>query len=307
MCLISFSKNKRYSSLKKIEEFDNTPKWAYINITNKCSHKCPWCYNKSIETNHITLSEYREVLSKLKDIGIHQITITGGEPLEHPNFLEIIELSKDFPVVHLCSNGDLINERVVKELKINNVKQVQFNYQGSGVHNQIHGTKHNSYKNQIKSIKMLKEANIEVVATITVAKYNFDYLDKIVKEIDELEIERFRFWEVANHNNFSVNSKDLNKLFKKYKEIASSYDYNYELSYDPLYDSDIKVACPHLSNMYIYINSKGEVMKYCPAKNNNKPLISLVNNKSKDIFNILLNYNESLNKKFKDCCYVRKS
>jgi MoaA/NifB/PqqE/SkfB family radical SAM enzyme len=44
MCMVSFSKEKSYSSKNKLKGFDNTPKWAYIEITNACSHKCAWCY-----------------------------------------------------------------------------------------------------------------------------------------------------------------------------------------------------------------------------------------------------------------------
>ena len=125
MCLISFSKKKSYSSKDKIDRFDGLPKWGYIDITSKCSHGCAWCYGgfDGNLTSEMNIEDFRVILDKLKVIGVTQITITGGEPTEHPQFLEFVKEAGEF-TVHLCTHGDWSKD-YSKDMRDLGVRQVQ--------------------------------------------------------------------------------------------------------------------------------------------------------------------------------------
>jgi MoaA/NifB/PqqE/SkfB family radical SAM enzyme len=54
----------------------------------------------------------------LKDMGIQNIIISGGEPLLHPKLLDIMTaLNREGFDLDLCSNGTLINHDVALKLK----------------------------------------------------------------------------------------------------------------------------------------------------------------------------------------------
>ena len=68
-----------------------------VFITNKCNLRCEGCFARNIisgDDKHISLPEYRKVVSKFIAKGGKQINLLGGEPLLHPELREIIGINK---------------------------------------------------------------------------------------------------------------------------------------------------------------------------------------------------------------------
>ena len=275
MCLVSFSKEKSYSSKQKVDKFDGLPKWGYIDITSKCSHGCAWCYGGFNEdlNSEMSLNEFRTVLSKLKVMGLHQITITGGEPTEHPQFLEFVaEATKDF-MVHVCSHGDWTQDWA-KDLAKLGVSQIQFNYQGSKRHDNVHQVL-GSYLKQVTAIKQSIKAGVETVGTVTVGAYNLKDIDSIFKEMSDLGVSRLRVWEATGKGNKWRKDKEAKEIFGICKNSASALGFNFVQSYDPDIVGDVNAHCPAQMQMFMYINSASELI-FCPATDQllNKPIAS---------------------------------
>ena len=275
MCLVSFSKEKSYSSKQKVDKFDGLPKWGYIDITSKCSHGCAWCYGGFNEdlNSEMSLNEFRTVLSKLKVMGLHQITITGGEPTEHPQFLEFVaEATKDF-MVHVCSHGDWTQDWA-KDLAKLGVSQIQFNYQGSKRHDNVHQVL-GSYLKQVTAIKQSIKAGVETVGTVTVGAYNLKDIDSIFKEMSDLGVSRLRVWEATGKGNKWRKDKEAKEIFDICKNSASALGFNFVQSYDPDIVGDVNAHCPAQMQMFMYINSASELI-FCPATDQllNKPIAS---------------------------------
>ena len=65
-----------------------------INITERCNFNCLHCYeavDNGIPRNEMSLENVRKLLKEAADCGIQNIKITGGEPLIHKDFLEIVK------------------------------------------------------------------------------------------------------------------------------------------------------------------------------------------------------------------------
>lgn len=65
-----------------------------INITERCNFNCLHCYeavDNEIPRNEMSLENVRKLLKEAADCGIQNIKITGGEPLIHKDFLEIVK------------------------------------------------------------------------------------------------------------------------------------------------------------------------------------------------------------------------
>ena len=73
------------------------PELADISISNYCTNGCSYCYRDSgKDGKFMSIDDYKLVLKNLtseKYGSIFQIAIGGGEPLLHPNFHEIIQLT----------------------------------------------------------------------------------------------------------------------------------------------------------------------------------------------------------------------
>lgn len=293
MCLVSFSKDKSYSSKQKVDHFNGTPKWGYIDITSKCSHGCAWCYGGFNEdlNSEMSFNDFKNVLAKLKVMGVTQVSMTGGEPTEHPQFLQMVsEATKHF-MVHICTHGDWACNWA-KDLALLGVSQIQFNYQGSKRHDNVHQVL-GSYLKQVTAIKQTLSAGIESVCTVTVGAYNFNSIDEIFDEISDLGLDRIRVWESTGKGNKWRKDKEVKEIFNKCKESASNLGYNFVQSYEPEVVGDVNAHCPAQMQMFMYINSKSELI-FCPATDQllDKPIASFKNDTSSKI---LLSYKSFMN------------
>lgn len=92
-----------------------------------------------------------------------QITLTGGEPLLHPNALTIIEKACSFAsVVHLVTNGSHLRTETIQQLARFGLKTVQLTLLSAEPrrHNRLKGA--DSFEDTVRAVLDLKECNISV-------------------------------------------------------------------------------------------------------------------------------------------------
>ena len=102
--------------------FAPVPELADISISNRCSKGCTFCYKDSTPDGKVmSVEEYCQVLDSLcspKYGTIFQVAIGGGEPLEHPDFLKIVdETVKRGIVLNFTTNGRLLTDEICSKLK----------------------------------------------------------------------------------------------------------------------------------------------------------------------------------------------
>jgi MoaA/NifB/PqqE/SkfB family radical SAM enzyme len=252
----------------------------------------------------MSLSDFRNVLAKLRVMGIHQVTITGGEPTEHPQFLEFVAEAAKYFMVHICTHGDWTKD-YAQELSKLGVSQIQFNYQGSKRHDNVHQVL-GSYLKQSIAIKQSIEAGLETVCTVTVGAYNLGDIDSIFKEISEFGVARIRVWEATGKGNKWRKDKEAKEIFERCKDSAGVLDYNFVQSYDPDITGDVNAHCPAQMQMFMYINSEAELI-FCPATDQllDKPIASF---KTDTYDTIIRNYKSFMTAASKDgvVCLARE-
>ena len=79
------------------------PELADVSISNYCTNGCKYCYKSSNEKGRfMSLEEYEFVLDQLtseKYGSIFQVALGGGEPLLHPQFNKILEVTENRNIV----------------------------------------------------------------------------------------------------------------------------------------------------------------------------------------------------------------
>lgn len=284
MCLVSFSKNKEYSAKAKVVGSKPKLTWAVVDATSECSHGCAWCYGGFNDTKgvHVSVADFKVTMSKLKEMGIKQVTITGGEPTENPNILEMVAIAtKDF-MVHVNTHGGW-DKNYADDFARLGVSQVQFNYQGSKRHDGVHQVL-GSYIKQLIAIKQCLKAGLETVGTLTVGAYNLKDVDVIFKEMSDLGLERLRVWEATGKGNKWRKDKEAVEIFEICKDVASKLGFNFVQSYDPDFEGDVGTKCIPLSKVGVYIDAKSNLI-FCPATEQllDKPIASFLTDSAKTI------------------------
>lgn len=110
------------NTLEENPPFAPVPELADISISNRCSKGCSFCYKDSTPNGKVmSVEEYCQVLDSLcspKYGTIFQVAIGGGEPLEHPDFLNIVdETVKRGIVLNFTTNGRLLTKEICTKLK----------------------------------------------------------------------------------------------------------------------------------------------------------------------------------------------
>jgi radical SAM protein with 4Fe4S-binding SPASM domain len=72
------------------------PELLDISITNWCDRECRTCYRRSNQSGkHMSLSDYEGILRQAHRMCVFQIALGGGNPNQHPDFCEILRLTRN--------------------------------------------------------------------------------------------------------------------------------------------------------------------------------------------------------------------
>lgn len=88
------------------------PYMAELDITYRCNCRCQMCQRwKDPRSDELRADEYEALAAVLHEMGSHQISIAGGEPLMREDVFDIIEsFSGRGMSVNICTNGLLLKK-----------------------------------------------------------------------------------------------------------------------------------------------------------------------------------------------------
>lgn len=163
-----------------------------IEITNDCNFKCPICYahcGPQKKPDFLSVDEVVRKVEQAKTLGADNVTLTGGEPTEHPHIIEIIRVaSKHIANVMIATNGYRIGKELsfTKQLKKAGLKKihVQFDSFNSKTHSLIRGQDYITEKKKAVENACHLGLRVQLIATIThlnaqeipdIVNYGLDY------------------------------------------------------------------------------------------------------------------------------------
>lgn len=93
------------------------PELIDLSITNYCERSCSFCYRetKYHDACFMDLVDVDNVVSQAHECGTMQIALGGGNPNQHPEFVEILRLIRNYDIVpSYTTNGDGLTDEVLK-------------------------------------------------------------------------------------------------------------------------------------------------------------------------------------------------
>lgn len=110
--------------VRKEEKGFPEPTWAKdgpelidLSITSYCQRGCSFCYRDANfnDYKHLSIDEVRSVVEQTAECGTLQIALGGGNPNQHPNFIEILRLIREKDIVpSYTTNGDGLTNDILK-------------------------------------------------------------------------------------------------------------------------------------------------------------------------------------------------
>lgn len=87
-----------------------------VRITNRCRMGCRHCMiNAAPDGEHMSLKTFEKVVDLIHQHQLMLLMVSGGEPLEHPQFFELMDLAKDIPIKTILSNGMFLEDPATKK------------------------------------------------------------------------------------------------------------------------------------------------------------------------------------------------
>ena len=117
---------------------------AHWSITGGCNYRCKHCYMSAPEAKfgHLERETVLRMAGEIADCGIMNVSLTGGEPLIRPDFLEIVDalLEGGVRITQIYTNGALVNEKLLQALDRRGVHpEFNMSFDGVGWHDWLRG------------------------------------------------------------------------------------------------------------------------------------------------------------------------
>jgi radical SAM protein with 4Fe4S-binding SPASM domain len=172
---------------------------AQIEITNTCNLACLHCFNNSGTPcpDELTTEEILCLIDILSSMGVYEITLTGGEPMVHPDIFVIVEHARKTPMtVTIFTNGTLIEQEHIKKFS----KGVKFVVSVDSCYETTHDTfrgKKGALKKTLDSIHLLKDGEFPVRVSISLNNLNKNEIVDTIAYLREHEIDDYQVAEVS--------------------------------------------------------------------------------------------------------------
>jgi MoaA/NifB/PqqE/SkfB family radical SAM enzyme len=166
-----------------------------LELTHLCNLDCFYCYNDRLLLNFaLTVDEYAKLLRQLADMAVLNLTLTGGEPLLHPDFFTIGARARELGfVVRLKSNGHLIRGEVAQRL-VDEVDpyQIDLSLHGATAASHDRQTRHpGSFDRLMKNIDEMRRLGLRLKLSCTLTAWNEHEIEDSFRLADRLELPLF--------------------------------------------------------------------------------------------------------------------
>ena len=236
------------------------------------------------------------ILSDLKKSGVDLIELTGGEPLTHPKFNEILKYSTDlFSLISIITNGSLFNKKhadFISKYKDKIVMQISVYGSNSDYVDWFCGKK-GAYKQSKKAIKLAAEKDIFVTSSMLLTPFNIDQLFSTVQLSKRLGASSFRISTIvpmgrATVDNLHFTPDNIKLLNDEILATQDAFgDFIFQIP-EYLLKTDKNMTNCGAGTKSITLTPNGDV-KICPLANTKH--LYLGNLHCENIIPLLLKYN----------------
>ena len=107
--------------------FDTKPWAAHLYVTEQCNLDCHYCNEYDNSIPHPAVADLKKWMDHIRKLGVVRVGFQGGEPLKHPNIVELVRYAKSlgFCSVSMSTNGFLLSRELLADLEGAGLDQLQ--------------------------------------------------------------------------------------------------------------------------------------------------------------------------------------
>lgn len=164
---------------------------AFLSITGRCNLNCRHCFmaqDTYQKPSELTYEQIVSLLDQFCECGIVNITVTGGEPLLHPEFEKIVRAMKErnLKMFRLYTNGVLFSGDTVRILQENGMTpEIVISFDGLGTHDWLRQSS-GAEEAAKRAISLASESEFPVKAAINLNHATLPVLTETCRFVYEL-------------------------------------------------------------------------------------------------------------------------
>ena len=98
--------------------YDRKPLQCSLYVTDRCNLDCSYCTEYDNSQPHPSISDLKKWAHKIRELGTMRIALVGGEPLTHPDIVELVRYCRELGfATSLTTNGFLLTRKRLQELE----------------------------------------------------------------------------------------------------------------------------------------------------------------------------------------------
>jgi SynChlorMet cassette radical SAM/SPASM protein ScmF len=174
----------------------------YLYISGSCNLACRHCWiTPTYQTGEnggrqIDVDGVREAICEAKPLGLQTVKLTGGEPMLHPKFRELVSMADDEGLsIQIETNGTLIDRDLAGFLKQKeHVTFISVSVDGidAKTHEDLRGVR-GSFEQAVNGIRNLVDQGCRPQLICTLHRGNVSQITEIVKLAEDLGCESVKF------------------------------------------------------------------------------------------------------------------
>ena len=162
--------------------------------TNACNARCVHCSSDALRCRpaELTTEEARKMLSDLREMGVLDLVVSGGEPLLRKDLFELIAYATQIGLrVGLGSNGSTITESVAQRLRAVGLDRLQISIDGTEKIHDLARRWRGLFSRSVRAIEIGIRNGLHLHVCFTVHRLNRGELRRVVELCRQLGVRRF--------------------------------------------------------------------------------------------------------------------
>ena len=191
------------------------PHHAQWLVTRKCNYRCAGCNVwKEQDEQELSATEIKKGLNILKNMGIVELTISGGDPLLRADIAEILDYASERFLTTVYDNGSMATKKIDALRKVDFVA-ISIDSLDENTNDAIKAVP-GALKTAMHTVDVLQKEGIRVAVTPTISQKNLYEIMDITNYFMERKIP---MWFCLYSYDTSVDSKQLFRIGKANDEF----------------------------------------------------------------------------------------
>ncbi len=161
-----------------------------VELTYRCNLDCVFCYNDlGLRGEPLTRAEYLGFFQDLVDLQVMNLTLSGGEPLAHPDFFALGRATRELGfVVRVKSNGHALGPELARRLR-DEVDPYMLELSLHGARPETHDRQTRvagSFERLVRNLRGMLELGLRLKLNATLTRWNEGEVEAMFALADDL-------------------------------------------------------------------------------------------------------------------------